>query len=163
MYRWQDAILGSPLSFPSSHEWMAGQASTPYWRPDGRWILVFDILPRWRGWGKWDYPWCRPSHSVARLMVTKNRICAVLTSTSRWWDHAEGLVRMVLEWDFGGGSVYTFDGRLSNEVGNECVTGNWQRNKGPDSVMLLFSHDMCRWHWGWVRDVSHRQSWAQLG
>lgn len=46
-----------------------------------------------------------------------------------WWDHAEGLVRMVLEWDFGGGSVYTFDGRLSNEVGNECVTGNWQRNK----------------------------------
>merc|ERR1712166_712851 len=38
-------------------------------------------------------------------------------------------VRMVLEWDFGGGSVYTFDGRLSNEVGNECVTGNWQRNK----------------------------------
>eukprot|EP00658_Telonema_sp_P-2_P025571 TRINITY_DN2029_c0_g1_i2.p1 TRINITY_DN2029_c0_g1~~TRINITY_DN2029_c0_g1_i2.p1 ORF type:complete len:216 (-),score=60.31 TRINITY_DN2029_c0_g1_i2:124-771(-) len=47
-----------------------------------------------------------------------------------WWlDHAENCVRMVLEWDFGGGSVYTFQGRLFNELGAEKVTGNWNRNK----------------------------------
>eukprot|EP00656_Telonema_subtile_P028438 TRINITY_DN3088_c0_g1_i1.p1 TRINITY_DN3088_c0_g1~~TRINITY_DN3088_c0_g1_i1.p1 ORF type:complete len:387 (+),score=86.08 TRINITY_DN3088_c0_g1_i1:124-1284(+) len=46
-----------------------------------------------------------------------------------WWDHTETAVRMVLEWDFGGGSVYTFEGRLYNELGNERVNGKWTRNK----------------------------------
>jgi len=46
-----------------------------------------------------------------------------------WWDNAENVIRMVLEWDFGGGSVYTFEGRLNNEVSNESVKGHWSRNK----------------------------------